>query len=175
MIISTIDASYSGSEGIREAFHKSGEILSSFRMVEEKQLVEKLFKQINSHTGLGTYGLDEIIDLLKNNVVDTVLITDDIGLYRLEKKCKRCQTIEEIIVEQSKRITQKTELINKSCSDCKSQDLEVAEQDIIEYISLLGTKTGAKIEVVSGKAEHGSMLGSLGKIGALLRYNPNLN
>ena len=173
MIISTIDASYSGSEGIREAFHKSGEILSSFRMVEEKQLVEKLFQQINSHTGLGTYGLDEIIGLLKNNVVDTILITDDIELYMIEKKCKRCQTIEEIIVEQIKRMSKRTELANIPCTNCKSLDLEIIEQDIIDYISLIGTKTGARVEVISGKAEYGSMLGSLGKIGALLRYNPN--
>ena len=44
MIISTIDASYSGSEGIREAFAKSSEILSDFRMVEEKKIIEKLFQ-----------------------------------------------------------------------------------------------------------------------------------
>ena len=142
-------------------------------MVEEKQLIEKLFQQINSHTGLGTYGLNEIMDLLKNNVVDTIIINDDIELYRIEKKCKRCQTLEELIVEQMKKISQKTELANKPCSNCKSLDLEITEQDIIDYISLLGTKTGAKVEVISGKAEYGSMLTSLGKIGALLRYNPN--
>ena len=67
MIIATIDASYAGSEGIREAFTKSTDILSNFRMVEEKQIVEKLFKQINSNTGLGIYGLDDIINNLKNN------------------------------------------------------------------------------------------------------------
>jgi len=69
MIISTIDASYSGAEGIREAFAKSSDILSDFRMVEEKQIIEKLFQQINSHSGLGAYGLKEVIELLKNNVV----------------------------------------------------------------------------------------------------------
>ena len=56
MIISTIDASYAGSEGVREAFDKSSDILSNFRLVEEKQIVEKLFKQINSNSGLGAYG-----------------------------------------------------------------------------------------------------------------------
>ena len=43
MVIATIDSSYSGSEGIREAFTKAGEILSDFRMVEEKKLVDDLF------------------------------------------------------------------------------------------------------------------------------------
>jgi len=84
MIISTIDASYAGSEGIREAFDRSADILSNFRLVEEKQIVEKLFKQINSNSGLGVYGLNEIINYLKNNVVDTIIVTDKIGLYRIE-------------------------------------------------------------------------------------------
>ena len=39
----------------------------------------------------------------------------------------------------------------------------------------MATQTGAKVEVISGKTEHGMMLGSLGKIGAILRYNPHHN
>lgn len=173
MIISTIDSSYAGSEGIREAFTKSGEILSDFRMVEEKQIVEKLFKHINSHSGLGTYGLNEIIELLKNNVVETLIITDNTDLYRIEVKCKRCQHIQEEILERPKVISRKTELLNSPCPNCKAMDLEAIQQDIVDYLALIAAKTGSKIEVISGKAEHGMMLSSLGKIGAILRYNPD--
>ena len=172
MIISTIDSSYAGSEGIREAFTKSGEILSDFRMVEEKQIVEKLFKHINSHSGLGTYGLNEIIKLLKNNVVETLIITDNTDLYRIEVKCKRCQHIQEEILERPKVISRKTELLNSPCPNCKAMDLEAIQQDIVDYLALIAAKTGSKIEVISGKAEHGMMISSLGKIGAILRYNP---
>ena len=173
MIISTIDSSYAGSEGIREAFTKSGEILSDFRMVEEKQIVEKLFKHINSHSGLGTYGLNEIIELLKNNVVETLIITDNTDLYRIEVKCKRCQHIQEEILERPKVISRKTELLNSPCPNCKAMDLEAIQQDIVDYLALIAAKTGSKIEVISGKAEHGMMISSLGKIGAILRYNPD--
>ena len=173
MIISTIDASYSGSEGIREAFSKSSEILSNFRMVEEKQIVEKLFKQINNNTGLGSYGLKEVINMLKNNIAEMIIITDDTELYRIEIKCKRCENTIEEIIERPKLIRRKTELENTPCSSCKSMDNESTQQDIVDYIALLASKTGTKVEVVSGKTEHGSMLGSLGKIGAILRYNPN--
>jgi len=172
MIISTIDSSYAGSEGIREAFTKSGEILSDFRMVEEKQIVEKLFKHINSHSGLGTYGLNEIIELLKNNVVETLIITDNTDLYKIEVKCKRCQHIQEEILERPKVISRKTELLNSPCPNCKAMDLQAMQQDIVDYLALIAAKTGSKIEVISGKAEHGMMLSSLGKIGAILRYNP---
>ncbi len=173
MVLGTIDASYAGSEGIREAFSKSTELLSDFRMVEEKKMVEELFKHINNNSGLAAYGLKEIINLLKKNVVSQIIITNDIDLHRIEIKCKRCNNITEEIVERIQVIPKKTELLNLPCPNCKSKDSEAATQDIIDYFSLIATKTGTKIEVVSGKAEHGMMLSSIGKIGAILRYNPN--
>jgi len=173
MVISTIDSSYAGSEGIREAFTKSLDILSDYRMVEEKKIVEDLFKKINSHSGLGTYGLKEVIELLQKNIVDTLIITDDTNLHRIEIKCKRCQNIQEVIVERPQVIPKKTELLNLPCPNCKSTDAMSTELDIVDYLALIAAKTGSKIEVISGKAEHGVMLSSLGKIGAVLRYNPN--
>ena len=173
MIISTIDASYSGSEGIREAFSKSSEILSDFRMVEEKKIIEKLFQQINNNTGLGSYGLKEVIEMLKNNIAEMVIITDDTELYRIEIKCKRCQNITEDIIERQKMIRRRTDLENNPCPNCKSTDNESLQQDIVDYIALLAAQTRTKVEVISGKTEHGVMLSSLGKIGAVLRYNPN--
>ncbi len=173
MVLGTIDASYAGSEGIREAFSKSTELLSDFRMVEEKKMVEELFKHINNNSGLAAYGLKEIIKLLKKNVVSQIIITGDIDLHRIEIKCKRCNNMTEEIVERIQVIPKKTELLNLPCPNCKSKDSEAATQDIIDYFALIATKTGTKIEVVSGKAEHGMMLSSIGKIGAILRYNPN--
>jgi peptide chain release factor subunit 1 len=173
MILDTIDASYSGSEGIREAFAKSAEILSDYRMVEEKKMIEDLFKHINTNTGLGSYGMKEVISYLKNNVADRIVITDDTNLHRVEATCKRCKNIQEVIVERPQVIPKKTEFLNSPCPNCKSTDSEVMEQDIVDYLSLIATKTGTTIEVVSGKAEHGAMLSSIGKIGAVLRYNPN--
>ena len=173
MIIATIDASYSGSEGIREAFAKSSDILSNFRMVEEKQIVEKLFNEINNNTGLGIYGLDDIINHLKNNIVDKIIITDNTELYRIESKCKKCEHIQEKIVERIKVISTKTELQNSSCPSCQSTDINVFDHDIIDYIAILALKTGTTVEVISGVSEHGTMLASIGKIGAILRYNPN--
>ena len=172
MIISTIDSSYSGQEGVREAFTKSSDILSDFRMVEEKKLVDDLIREINSHSGLGTYGMKEIIELLKNNVVKTLIITDDTNMCRVEGRCKRCGIIQDEILEMPQVIPKKTEFTSKPCPGCNSMEVDAIEQDIVDYLELLAAKTGTQLEVVSGKAEHGTQLASLGKIGALLRYNP---
>jgi len=172
MIISTIDCSYAGAEGIREAFAKSADILSNFRMVEEKKLVEDLFRHINSHSGLGVYGLKDIIELLQNNVVDTLIITDDTNLHKVEGKCRRCQNMQETIVERVDVIPTKTKFSTNPCPGCNAMEVEANERDIVDYLSLMAAKTGTRIEVISGSAEYGNMLASLGKAGAILRYNP---
>ena len=135
-------------------------------------LVEDLFREINTNTGKGSYGLQEVIEFLKNNVVQTLLITDNTNLHRVEAECKRCKKIQEDIVERQLVIPKKTEYKNNPCPDCKAMDMEVNEQDIVDYLQILAAKTGTQLEVISGSAEHGNMLGSLGKIGAILRYNP---
>jgi len=172
-IIATIDASYSGAEGIREAFAKCSDILSNFRMVEEKKIIEKLFQEVNTNSGLGSYGLKEVIEMLKNNIAGMIIISDDINMSRIEKTCKRCSNVEDELIEQGKRIARKTEMKSIACSECKAMDSEINDQDLIDYIALIAAKTGTKVEVVSGKTEHGVMLGSLGNIAAILRYNPN--
>ncbi len=173
MVIAVLDTSYSGSEGIREAFVKASDVLSDFRLSEEKILIEKLFREVNSHSGKGVYGLKDVIQYLKNNVVETLLITDDTNMYRLEVKCKRCQNIQEEITDRLKLIPRKTELLNKPCPSCKSTDQEAISQDLVDYLSLIAAQVGTKVEVISGVTEYGSMLTSLGKVGAILRYNPN--
>ena len=102
-----------------------------------------------------------------------VVVSDDINMNRIEKTCKRCSKIEDELVEQGKMISRKTEMKNEPCSECKSMDTELINQDLVDYIALIASQTGTKVEVVSGKTEHGVMLGSLGNIAAILRYNPN--
>ncbi|MBM3905075.1 MAG: peptide chain release factor 1 [Thaumarchaeota archaeon] len=173
-VLATLDTSYSGSEGIREAFMKAQDVLSDFRLAEEKKLVERLFREINNRTGLGVYGLQDILKLLKNNVVDILLITDDTNLNRLEITCNRCKNTQEEILEHSKLIPRRTELLNKPCPSCKSMDQSEASQDLVDYLSTIAIPVGTKIEVISGLSEYGVMLSSLGKAAAILRYNPNL-
>lgn len=172
MIINTIDSSYSGNEGIREAFTRSGDVLADFRMVEEKKLVDDLFREINTRSGLGSYGLSEVIQHLKNRAVKTVIITDNTNLYRIVGNCKRCNMIQEKIIDVADVIPTRTAFLNDPCSSCNALDMDVTEQDVVDYLELTAAETGSTIEVVSGHAEHGNMLASLGKVGAILRYNP---
>ncbi len=101
-----------------------------------------------------------------------VLITDNTNLHRVKAECRRCKHIQEEIVERPLVIRKKTEYKHNPCPECNAMDTEVNEQDIVDYLQIIAAKTGSQLEVISGSAEHGNMLSSLGKIGAVLRYNP---
>jgi len=102
-----------------------------------------------------------------------ILITDDTNLRKIDITCKRCQNVQTEILERPKVIQRIQEMLRLPCPNCKSMDSESTERDIVDYLSLIAGETGAKIEVISGVTEHGTMLSSIGKIGAFLRYNPN--
>ena len=174
-VLATLDSSYSGSEGVREILEKVNEqgIISDYRLLEEKKLVKKFMSQVYSDEGLAVYGIYDVLKMLKSGIVDTLIVTDEIPYVHLEIKCNKCGNTEEKYVDRVNLITVKQEEVSKSCSKCGSQDREIAEQDIVDLLEELSANIGTKMEVISSKTEEGAQLGSLGKIGAILRFKPS--
>jgi peptide chain release factor subunit 1 len=174
-VIAVLDSSYSGSEGVRELIDKVNDqgIMADYRLMEEKKIVKRFISEVYSGKGLGIYGIYDVINALKNGYADLVIVTDDITILRLEIKCNKCQESQEKFIERNELMSLKQELTSSTCSKCGSQDMELSDQDIIEYLEELSLMSGSRLEVISGKTEEGAQLASLGKIGALLRFKPN--
>ncbi len=169
-VMAVLDTSYAGREGVREALDKAQDVLQEYRLVEERQLVQRLLTEVHSGKGLATYGLNDVMNALKNGIAELVLVTDNIHKVRLEVVCKRCKTKIEDIVDNDKLISAKQQMLNTPCSGCSAMDFDSTVQDIVDYLEELALKTGSKIEVISSKTEDGRMLESLGKVAAILRY-----
>ena len=174
-VLATIDISYSGSEGIRELLEKVNEqgIISEYRLLEEKKLVKKFMSQVYSDEGLSVYGIHDVLNMLKSGIVDILIITDDISYTYLEIKCNKCGDTEEKYVDRINLMNVKQEEVSKSCPKCGSQDRQITEKDIVDLLEELSANIGSKMEVISSKTEEGAQLGSLGNIGALLRFKPS--
>ena len=174
-IISVLDSSYSGSEGVRELIDKVNDqgIMADYRLMEEKKIVKRFISEVYSGKGLGIYGIYDVIKSLKNGFADLVIVNDDITIVRVEIKCNKCQNIQEKFIERSELMSLKQEFTSSTCPSCGSQDLEISDQDIIEYLEELSLMSGSRLEVISGKTEEGAQLASLGKIGAILRFKQN--
>jgi peptide chain release factor subunit 1 len=148
-------------------------IISEYRLLEEKKLVKKFMSQVYSDEGLAVYGIHDVLKMLKSGIVDTLIVTDEIPYVHLEIKCNKCGNTEEKYVDRVSLITVKQEEISKPCSKCGSQDVEITEQDIVDLLEELSANIGTKMEVISSKTEEGAQLGSLGNIGAILRFKPS--
>ena len=174
-VIAVLDSSYSGSEGVRELIDKVNDqgIMADYRLMEEKKIVKRFISEVYSGKGLGIYGIYDVINSLKNGFADLVIVNDDITILRVEIKCNKCQNIQEKFIERNELTSLKQEFTSSNCQSCGSQDLELSEQDIIEYLEELSLMSGSRLEVISGKTEEGAQLASLGKIGAILRFKQN--
>ena len=173
-IISTLDTSYSGEEGVRELIEKAQKegILQEFRVMEEKLLIKKFMTEVHSGRGLGIYGIHDVVKALESGIADLVLVTDDITYVKLEIRCKACKNIQAIMIDRPQLVSTKQDWLSKQCSVCSSTDLELVDKDIVDYLNELAIKTGCRLEVISGRTEEGAQLASLGKLGAVLRYKP---
>lgn len=173
-VITTLDTSYSGEEGVREILDKAQRdgILQEYRLMEEKQIMKKFMGEVHFGKGLGIYGIHDVVKAAQNGVADMVIVTDNISYIKLEFRCKVCKNVQQKIVDRSQVIATKQEYLAKPCPSCKATDFDVVEQDIVDYLEEMTTMTGSKLEVISGDTEEGAQLASLGGIGAILRYKP---
>jgi peptide chain release factor subunit 1 len=173
-VISTLDSSYSGNEGVRELIDKIQEqgVMTEYRLMEEKKMLKKFMSEVYSGKGLGIYGIFDVIKALKNGIADLVIVTDDIGYLKIDVKCKRCSNIQEQFLDRSRLISARQDILSKPCPSCGAVDFEIVEKDIVDYLEEMTIMTGSKLEIISGRTEEGAQLASLGKIGALLRFRP---
>jgi peptide chain release factor subunit 1 len=173
-VISILDTSYSGDEGVREIIDKVNDqgIMSEFRLMEEKKIVKKFLSEVYSGKGLGIYGINEVIDKLKSGIVDLIIVTDDISLTRIEVTCKKCNNTFDKITDNEHLIETKQNILSNPCSKCLSIDYLIKEKDLIDYLEETSALTGTRIEIISSNTEEGNQIQSLGKIGALLRFKP---
>jgi peptide chain release factor subunit 1 len=111
--------------------------------------------------------------MLKSGIVDTLIITDEIPYMHLEIKCNKCGNTQENFVERINLISVKQAEVSKPCPKCGSEDKDITEKDIVDILEELSANSGSKMEVISSKTEEGAQLGSLGNIGALLRFRPS--
>jgi peptide chain release factor subunit 1 len=173
-IIATIDCSYSGDEGIREILDKVHEqgILNDYRLMEEKRLMKKFMTEVYSERGLAIYGFIDVLKSLKNGIVDTVIMIDEIQLEEIRLKCNKCNAEKIIYAERINLMNTRQNLLSNACESCGASDLVINDSDMVSVVEDLSGQTGSKLEIISSKTEEGAQLASLGGIGAILRFRP---
>jgi peptide chain release factor subunit 1 len=143
-ILDLIDMDFDEADGYLVS--KAEEIILEDEKETASKNVARLKDEILKH-GLAVYGLEEIIDAVKNGSIELLLISNG---YRLRGWiCEKCQLFDSGIKDK--------------CPNCNGK---VAEVDVIEEIIEFAERTGTKVEFV----DDNSILRDLGGVGGLLRF-----
>jgi peptide chain release factor subunit 1 len=171
-IVSTIDTAYVGGQGVEEVMERAPEIMRRVRYIEEKRIVQGFLDQIGHDTGLATYGEGEVRRALGLGAVETLLLSEELGLVRVKVKCTACDYVNEETMRNKAVSGFEVGLTGKSCPKCATPALAVEEsRDLVDDLAELADEVGADVEVISVETEEGQMLlKSFGGVAAVLRF-----
>jgi peptide chain release factor subunit 1 len=166
-----VDTGYTGPEGIKEMVNRSREIMKDARYYEERRSVQDFLKHIGDDDGLATYGEQEILQALRSQNVQLLLVSEEVRrtLYRL--KCKLCGYVENRIVDNEKIGDFESNLPNVKCLKCGGEVEILEKEDLIEALVKLAENSKIPMEIISTNTEEGVMLHkSFGGIAAITKF-----
>jgi len=141
------------------------------RYYEERQSVQEFLKHIGEDDGLATYGEQEILQAIKSQNLQLLIVSEEVrrNLYRL--KCKVCGYVENRIVDNEKTSDFEANLANVKCLKCGG-DVEVLEkEDLIEALAKLAESSKTPMKIISTNTEEGVMLlKSFGGIAGITKF-----
>ena len=171
-VLTTVDTSYVGEQGVEEVISKSQEVLKGVRYLEEKRIVQKFLYEIGHDTGLGVYGETQVRRYLQANIVDTLIVSEKMNVLHVYTKCKNCGAIDDALVPQANLVKFEQELLSSACKKCNSTSLFIENSvDLVDELIDVAEKQNANVAVISTETDEGVMLkDSFGGIAAILRY-----
>ena len=162
-IIATKSLDVAGEAGLSRLVDKAEESIEDSQVVKERNLVNKFFDNLNKENGKSEYGVEQVEEALKMGAVETVLISEDVNLYRAKYKCP--QSHEKEIFEQKPKIEDEID-----CSEC-NEEMNLEEiGDIVDVFGKKAEEMSSELEIISTEHEEGKRLMNLGGIAAIMRY-----
>jgi peptide chain release factor subunit 1 len=162
-VITTKSLDVSGEPGLSQLVEKAEEEIEDSQVVKEKNLVNDFFDNLKKENGKSEYGVEQVEKALKMGAVETILISEDVNLYRAKYKCP--QDHEEEFFEEKPEISDSIK-----CEECNEEmDLE----DIGDIVDVFGEKAeemSSELEIISTDHEEGQRLANMGGVAAILRY-----
>jgi peptide chain release factor subunit 1 len=147
--------------GFRELLEQAKELLSEQQAIQEQKVMGRFLSEI-SRNGLATSGYEKVKKALQSNNVATLIISDDLELYKVHYKCNTCNAEFDALEQGNQRQTKHDDGGNLTI---------VEEHDAVEELVDMADKLGVQISFISSDSQYGKeLLLGFGGIAALLRY-----
>jgi len=80
-----LDIAYGSQNGFNQAIELSKDILKNVEFVKEKELLHTFFSLISMNTQRYVYGIKDTICALESGAIETLIVYEDLNIYRSEK------------------------------------------------------------------------------------------
>jgi peptide chain release factor subunit 1 len=171
-ILSVIDVSYTGEQGLKEVITKAPNVLRDVRYAEERELVQKFLYHLAHDTGLITYGEENVREAINKGAVRTLLLSEGLNAFRVAVKCSNCGHSESRKLTSSELFALKQTITSEKCPSCSSTSLSIIEKkELLEEFVDLAEEKGLEAQLISPETEDGQMLlKSFEGVAAILHY-----
>ena len=166
-VISIVDTSYTGEEGIREVITRAADDLENLDVMHEKKLVQKFIQELRKDKGLCSYGENQVRNNLIMGAVDTLLLSEDLTSMRKKFVCPSCGEEKEITV----KTQAEADNLKEKCPNCGEILKEESSIDLAEEFVERAEEMNTEVEFISTETEEGMQIfRAFGGIAAILRY-----
>jgi len=170
-LMGPVDTGYTGPEGIKELVNRSRDIIKNARYFEERRIITEFLRHIGENTGNATYGEQEILQALKSQNIQILIVSEDVRRTIFRLKCKACGVVENRIVDNHEATDFEAKLSEEKCKKCNGEVELLEKTDLIEYLVEQAAKSETPVEIVSSHTEEGQMLiNAFGGIAAVTNY-----
>ena len=84
-VITSQDLSHSGEVALEELVSKSEDALAQEEVLSEKKLTNSFLTELGKDSGLAVYGKEDVLKVLKQGVVDTLLLSEGLDVNGVEE------------------------------------------------------------------------------------------
>lgn len=173
-IVDTFDTGYTDEFGLKELVAAASETMTDLKISRDKKVMKRFLTEIKkTEKSLAVYGEKQVRKALEMGVVDTLLLSEDLRKYRITLVCQSCEYKEEKTVDEDVF----NDFSPPSCPKCSTSTLmELKEKvDLVDELSDMAEKTGAKVELISKNSEEGdSLYSAFSGLAGILRYAVDL-
>ena len=153
-VITIVDTSYTGDEGIREVIAKSADDLENLDVMHEKKLVQRFIKELTKDKGLCSYGENEVRNNLIMGAVDILLLSEDLTSMRKVLTCPSCGTQKEVTVKNQSE----ADGLKEKCPNCGETLKEESSMDLADDFIEKAEEMNTDVEFISTETEEGMQL-----------------
>ncbi len=169
-IIDTFDTGYTDEFGLKELVAAASETMTDLKISQDKKVMKRFLKEVTkTEKSLAVYGEKQVRKALEMGIVDTLLLSEDLRKYRITLSCKSCEYAEEKTVDEDVL----NDFSPPNCPKCStSTTREIKKKvDLVDELSDMAEKTGAKVELISKNSEEGdSLYNAFSGLAGILRY-----